>query len=134
MSARRSPARAGTSSPRSGRTGRPAGYKWCAAVEGGRIDFDNNLTENAVRPTKLGMKNWMFIGGEGTGWRSAVIYTMVEQVRRHGRDPSRYFKWVFGKLPAMTNQDDFAPPLPSASAAALEVAGVEATAAGDVAA
>ena len=43
----------------------------------GQIEFDNNLTENAIRPTKLGAKNWMFIGGEHTGWRSAVIYTYV---------------------------------------------------------
>ena len=45
----------------------------------GQIKFDNNLTENAIRPTKLGHKNWMFIGGEHTGWRSAVVYTFVEQ-------------------------------------------------------
>jgi len=89
----------------------------------GQIEFDNNLTENAVRPTKLGMKNpssprlrrpgWMFIGGADTGWRSAVIYTMVEQVRRHGHDPYAYLKWAFERLPGMTNQDDFAPLLPS---------------------
>ena len=64
----------------------------------GQIEFDNNLTENAIRPTKLGHKNWMFIGGEHTGWRSAVIYTFVEQVRRHGADPFAYFEWVFEKL------------------------------------
>ena len=64
----------------------------------GQIEFDNNLTENAVRPTKLGHKNWMFIGGEHTGWRSAVIYTFVEQVRRHSADPFAYFEWVFEKL------------------------------------
>ncbi len=64
----------------------------------GRIEFDNNLTENAIRPTKLGHKNWMFIGGEHTGWRSAVIHTFVEQVRRHGADPFAYFEWVFEKL------------------------------------
>ena len=69
----------------------------------GRIKFDNNLTENAIRPTKLGHKNWMFIGGGHTGWRSAVIYTFVEQVRRHGRDPFAYLEWVFGKL--MHNPD-----------------------------
>jgi len=78
----------------------------------GQIEFDNNLTENAIRPTKLGMKNWMFIGGADTGWRSAVIYTIVEQVRRHGHDPFEYFKWVFERLPGMTNQDDFEPLLP----------------------
>jgi transposase len=64
----------------------------------GQIEFDNNLTENAIRPTKLGHKNWMFIGGEKTGWRSAVIDTFVEQVRRHGADPFAYFEWVFEKL------------------------------------
>lgn len=64
----------------------------------GRIKFDNNLTENAIRPAKLGHKNWMFIGGEHTGWRSAVIYTFVEQIRRHGADPFAYFEWVFEKL------------------------------------
>lgn len=78
----------------------------------GQVEFDNNLTENAIRPTKLGMKNWMFIGGADTGWRSAVVYTFVEQVRRHGLDPFAYFKWVFERLPGMTNQDDFAPLLP----------------------
>lgn len=64
----------------------------------GQIEFDNNLTENAIRPTKLGHKNWMFIGGEHTGWRSAVVYTFVEQIRRHGSDPFAYFEWVFEKL------------------------------------
>lgn len=64
----------------------------------GSIRFDNNRTENAIRPTKVGSKNWMFIGGDHTGWRSAVIYTFVEQVRRHGADPFAYFEWVFEKL------------------------------------
>jgi hypothetical protein len=52
----------------------------------------------AIRPTKLGVKNWMFIGNENTGWRSAVIYTFVVQIRRHGMDPFAYFEWVFEKL------------------------------------
>ena len=29
---------------------------------------------------------------------SAVIYTFVEQIRRHGADPFAYFEWVFGKF------------------------------------
>ena len=64
----------------------------------GQVDIDNNSTENAIRPLKLGAKNWMFIGGEATGWRSAVIYTFVEQVRSHGKDPFAYFEWVFDQL------------------------------------
>ena len=64
----------------------------------GQIELDNNLIENAIRPSKLGHKNWMFVRSEHTRWRSAVIYTFVEQVRRHGADPFAYFEWVFENL------------------------------------
>ena len=82
--------------------------------EDGRIEFDNNLTEGAIRPTKLGMKNWMFIGGEHTGWRSAVVYTFVEQIRRHGQDPHAYFEWVFEKLMHDPAPDEIPALLPAA--------------------
>lgn len=78
------------------------------------ITLDNNKAENAVRPLKLGAKNWLFIGREDTGWRSAVIYTIIENVRILGYDPHEYLEWVFGKLPAMSNQDDLRPLLPKA--------------------
>ena len=69
-----------------------------ACFENGQLELDNNAVENAIRPTKLGHKNWMFVGGKDTGWRSAVIYTFVEQVRSRGADPYAYFEWVFEKL------------------------------------
>ena len=79
----------------------------------GQIEFDNNLTENAIRPTKLGHKNWMFIGGEHTGWRSAVIYTFVEQLRCHGSDPFAWFAWVFDELMRNPAPEDLEALLPS---------------------
>ena len=72
----------------------------------------NNLTENAIRPTKLGAKNWLFVGGADTGQRSAILFTMVENIRRAGGDPYRYLKDVLTRLPAMTNQDDLRAFLP----------------------
>jgi len=97
----------------------------------GQIEFDNNLTENAIRPAKLGHKNWMFIGGEHTGWRSAVIYTFVEQVRRHGADPFAYFEWVFEKLMHHPPTEELETLLPThwinARATAAEPIEVEAT-------
>ena len=76
------------------------------------LKLDNNICENAVRPLKLGAKNWLFVGNEDTGWRSAVIYTLIENIRREGLDPFAYLQWVFEKLPGMTNQDDLRPLLP----------------------
>jgi transposase len=35
----------------------------------GRVEIDNNLVENAIRPTALGKKNWLFIGDAQAGER-----------------------------------------------------------------
>ena len=83
-------------------------------------DLDNNYAENAVRPLKLGAKNWLFIGADQAGWRSAVIYTMIENIRKAGKDPYAYLKWLFEKLPSMTNQDDLDPLMPKVWLAKLE--------------
>lgn len=68
--------------------------------------LDNNLVENAIRPTAIGHKNWLFIGHPAAGQRSAIIYSLVVSCRRHGKDPYAYLRDVLSRLPSMTNQDD----------------------------
>jgi hypothetical protein len=70
-------------------------------LEDGKLQIDNNQCENAIRPTKLGAKNWMFVGAEGTGWISAVLYTIVENCRHHGLEPRAYLKDLLERLPGM---------------------------------
>lgn len=72
-------------------------------LEKGRLEIDNNLVENAIRPTALGRKNWLFIGAEGAGWRSAVVYSIIQSCRAHRVEPYAYLKDVLTRLPAMTN-------------------------------
>ncbi len=66
-------------------TGEALGYalrhweKFERYLEDGRFEIDNNEVDNGMRPIKLGM-NWMFIGSEETGWRSAVIYTFFKLI------------------------------------------------------
>ena len=69
------------------------------------MEIDNNGAENAIRPTAVGKKNWLFIGGEDTGWRSAVIYTLIGNALRHGHDPQAYLKDLFTRLPNTANRD-----------------------------
>jgi hypothetical protein len=73
-------------------------------LEDGRIEIDNNLVENAIRPTALGKKNWLFIGQAEAGDRSAIIYTVIESCRRRSLDPYAYLKDVLTRLPQMTNR------------------------------
>jgi hypothetical protein len=75
--------------------------------------LDNNLIENAIRPSALGKKNWLFIGHPDAGQRSAIIYSLVVSCQRHGKDPLAYLKDVLTRLPAMTNQDDLSPLTPA---------------------
>ena len=72
-------------------------------LEDGRLEIDNNLIENASRPTAIGKKNWLFIGEAQAGERSAIIYTVIECCRRRGLDPFAYLRDVFTRLPTMTN-------------------------------
>ena len=72
-------------------------------LDHGRVEIDNNLVENAIRPTAIGKKNWLFIGAEGAGWRSAVIYSIVESCRNRGIEPFEYLRDVLTRLPSMTN-------------------------------
>ena len=73
-------------------------------LEDGRLEIDNNLVENAIRPTALGKKNWLFIGEATAGQRSAIIYTVIESCRRRGIDPFAYLREVFTRLPTMTKR------------------------------
>lgn len=70
----------------------------------GRIEIDNNLVENAIRPTALGKKNWLFIGEATMGDRGAILYTVIESCRRRGLDPYGYLRDVLTRLPQMTNR------------------------------
>jgi hypothetical protein len=82
-------------------------------VRHGEIEIDNNLIENGIRPTAVGKKNRLFVGGETTGQRAAIIYTLVECAKRHGHNPEAYLADVLERLPALTNQDDLTVLLPA---------------------
>ena len=60
--------------------------------------------ENAIRPTALGKKNWLFIGEAQAGDRSAIVYTVIESCRRRRIDPYAYLKDVLTHLPRMNIQ------------------------------
>jgi transposase len=74
-------------------------------LDHGEVEIDNNLVENAIRPTAIGKKNWLFFGSEEAGQRSAVIYTLIENCKRHGVEPYTCLKDVLERPPTTTNQE-----------------------------
>lgn len=73
-------------------------------LDDGRVEIDNNLVENAIRPTAIGKKNWLFIGHPEAGERSAILYTLLENCKRLGINPEEYLRDVLTRLPSMTNR------------------------------
>lgn len=70
----------------------------------GRFEIDSNLVENDVRPSAVGKRRWLFIGHPDAGWRSAVIYTIIQSCRRYGINPQEYLTDVLQRLPSMTSR------------------------------
>ena len=74
-------------------------------VDDGRLEIDDNLCENAIRPTAVGKKNFLFIGHPAAGQRNAVIYSVLGSCRRHGINPDEYLQNVFERLPKAKTSD-----------------------------
>ena len=74
-------------------------------LQHGEVEMDNNLVENAIRPTALGKKNWLFIGEAQAGEMSAILYTIVEACRSRKLDPWEYLREVLTRLPSMKHHE-----------------------------
>ena len=76
-------------------------------LDDGRVEVDNNLCENAIRPFVLGRKAWLFADTPAGADASARIYSLIETAKANGLEPYAYLARVFADLPAaIAAQDD----------------------------
>ena len=68
-------------------------------LEDGRLEIDNNLAENAIRPFVIGRKNWLFSDSVHGVKASANLYSLVETAKANGLEPYQYLRQVFTVLP-----------------------------------
>lgn len=73
-------------------------------TEHAELEIDNNPVENAIRPTAVGKKNWLFFGSAEAGQTSAIFYSLIGSCKALGIIPEDYLNAVFTALPEMTNQ------------------------------
>ena len=83
----------------------------------GVLEIDTNLVENMIRPTKLGMKNWMFFGSVEAGVNNALFYTLLANCRAQGLDPEDYLVEVIKRLPPNATPEQAAALTPARLAA-----------------
>jgi transposase len=81
-------------------------------LEDGRLEIDNNLAENAIRPFVVGRKNWMFSNSVHGVKASANLYSLVETAKANGLEPYGYLRQVFTTLPRAATVEDIESLLP----------------------
>lgn len=73
--------------------------KLCRYVNDGRVEIDNNLVENAIRPIALGRRNYLFAGSHAAARRAAVIYSLLATCKKHEVNPHEWLTDVLNRIP-----------------------------------
>jgi len=72
-------------------------------LEHAEVAMDTNAVERAIRPLKLGMKNWLFVGHPNAGKNCAILFTILEQCKQAEVNPYDYLTDVLNRLPKMSS-------------------------------
>ncbi len=66
----------------------------CMYAHDGRIEIDNNLVENSIRPIALGRKNYLFAGSNEAAQNLACLYSIVGTCDRNKINTKAYLEWL----------------------------------------
>jgi hypothetical protein len=81
-------------------------------LQDGRIEIDNNLLENAIRPFALGRKNWLFNGSPAGAKAGAIFYSLIETCKANNVEPYKYFCTMLNRIRECQTEDDYRKLLP----------------------
>ena len=73
--------------------------KFEVIFEDGRIELDNNLIENAIRPLALGRKNFLFAGSHKAAQNAAMLYSFFGSCKMQGVNPQEWLEDTLKKIP-----------------------------------
>lgn len=68
-------------------------------VDNGKVEIDNNLIENSIRPVTLGRKNYLFAGSHEAAQQAAMIYSFLGTCKINNVEPFAWLKDVLQRLP-----------------------------------
>ena len=67
-------------------------------LEDGRVEIDNNLLENKIRPLALGRKNYLFAGSHQAAQRAAMLYSFFASCRANEINPYEWLRDVLLRI------------------------------------
>lgn len=73
--------------------------KLCVYINHAQLNIDNNLVENAIRPSVIGRKNYLFSGSHDGARNSAMFYSFLGSCKANRINPEEWLADVLEKLP-----------------------------------
>lgn len=74
-------------------------HKLEAVTLDARLELDNNLIENAIRPLALGRKNYLFAGSHNAAQNSAMLYSFFSSCKANDINPRQWLQYVLENIP-----------------------------------
>ena len=81
-------------------------------LKDGRLEIDNNLIENAIRPFAIGRKNWLFSGSPRGAKAGAMLYSLIETCKANHIEPYQYFVSMLHRIRSCSDDNDYRQLLP----------------------
>ncbi len=74
--------------------------KLCIYTTDARLQIDNNLVENAIRPVAIGRKNYLFAGSHDGARRAAMLYSFLGTCKINNVNPFDWLKDILSRIPS----------------------------------
>ena len=85
---------------------------FCTYLDDGRIEIDNNLTEQQVKPFVIARKNFLFAHSVAGANALCVHFSLIRTAKQHGLDPYRYYEAILKAVPHCQRVEDYEALLP----------------------
>lgn len=74
--------------------------KLCLYTTDARLQIDNNLVENAIRPVAIGRKNYLFAGSHNGARRAAMLYSFLGTCKINNISPFEWLRDILSRIPS----------------------------------
>ncbi|WP_297292615.1 IS66 family transposase [Oceanicoccus sp.] len=84
----------------------------CRFLDDGRLEADNNLTEQEIKPFVIARKNFMFCSSVSGANALCLHFSLIRTAKHHGLDPYRYYVKILKDIPYCESVEDYEALLP----------------------
>lgn len=81
-------------------------------LQDGRIEIDNNLTEQEIKPFVIARKNFLFANSVSGAKALCLHFSLIRTAKLHNLDPFRYYEKILKQIPYCETVEDYEALLP----------------------